>query len=320
MKKETVALAPSTRKKQRPQSRLFKPLIITVAFLFVVSFAWEFLAAAVSKVQLLTKQEVGQTTSLEGILIKEEKVIKSSTSGLLQFTVPDGTRLEMGAGAARVRMAEQKYGGETFNIFTTTAGIFCTHLDGLENILSPGNLDVLDLSKLEKIVSKPIPEGAQVEKGQPVFKIIDNLSPISSYAKVPKSDFPPDLMDKPRWLQATWENLPLLIKPRKLTDKGDRWEGFFTIINYPENLIHYRKVRLNVTTKLLTDLLVPRKAIVYREGEPGIYLAVKKKARWSPVKIEGELAGKVAISGRELGEGTRYVSNPVLVREGWPVE
>ena len=320
MKKETVAPAPSTRRKQRPRSRLFKPLIITVALLYVFFFAWEFLVAAVSKVQFLTKQEVGQTTSLEGILIKEEKVTRTPANGLLHFTVPDGTRLEMGAGGARVTAAEQESGGETFKFFTTTAGIFCTHLDGLENILSPGNLDVLDLPKLEKIGGKPIPEVARVEKGQPVFKIIDNLSPISIYAEAPKSDFPPDLMDKPRWLQATWENLPLSIKPRKLTDKGDRWEGFFTITNYPENLIHYRKVRLNVTTKLLAGLLVPRKAIVYREGEPGIYLAVKKKARWAPVKIEGELAGKVAISGRGMGEGTHYVSNPVLAREEWPVE
>lgn len=320
MRKETAAPTTAKRRGRRRGSRLLKALIGVAALLFAVFFAWEFLAATVSNVQLLSKQEVGLTAPLDGILIKEEKVIRSPANGRLHFTATDGKRLEVGAGAAQVTASEQESGEAAFNVFTPSAGIFCTHLDGLENILSTGNLDVLDLPKLEKIADKPVPEGGRVEKGQPIFKIIDNLSPINIYAEIPKSGFPADLADKPGWLPATWENLPLRIKPRKLTDKGDTWEGLFLLSGYPENLVHYRKVRLSLTTNRLEGLLVPRGAVVYRDGEPGMYLAVKKKALWVPVKVEGELAGKVAVSGRGLGEGARYVSNPVLAREGWLVE
>lgn len=318
MKKEIEPAALSKRRR-RPGSRLVKSLICAAALLFAVLLIWEYLVIAISDVQLLARREVGRTASLEGILIKEEKVIRAPAAGRLHFTAVDGERLELGARAAQVVASEQDSGERSYSVPTSVAGIVCSHLDGLENILAPGNLDVLELPKLEKIGDKPVPEGSRVEKGQPVFKMIDNLSPILVYTEISKSEFP-GLADKQGWYQATWEALPLRIKPVKGTDTGERWEGFFRLSGYPEQLLHSRKVRLQVTAETLKGFLVESKAIVQRNGEPGIYLAVKKEARWAPVTIEGELEGQVAISGKGLGENTRYVTNPVLVREGWLVE
>jgi len=306
------------QRRQRPgRWLLILGLSITLLWI-IIFFAWGTIAGAVTRVKFLSSQEVTRTELLEGILIKEERVVTAPVEGQLQTIVQDGTRLEVGAVAAQVLTAGEAPGG--INIFTPSAGIFCTHLDGLENILSSGNLDILDLSRVEKTSGKITAGKHRVEKGQPVFKIIDNLSPLYIYAEIPKSHFPLDLADKPKWLPATWENMSLLIKPHKLADKGDRWEGIFLLADYPESLLHYRRVRLAVTTDRLEGHLVPAGAVVYRDGTPGIYLAVKKKARWVPVKIEGELAGMVAVSGRGLSEETRYVSNPVFTREGSRVE
>lgn len=298
-----------------------KALTVTALLLCAFFLSRQFFITAVSNVQFLTSQEVGQTTSFDGVLIKDEKVVRSPANGRIHFTEPDGRRLEVGAKAAEVDLsAEQGAGGSTVDVNTDSAGIFCTHLDGLESILSPETIDVLDLPRLEKIGDKPVPEGTRVEKGQPIFKIIDNLSTVSIYGAIPKSALPDDYMDKPGWLQATWDNFAFKIKPANISDKGDRWEGSFLVSGYPEQIVHYRKVRLIVTTRQLKGLLVPHKAIVYRDGKPGVYLVVKKKAQWSPVKIEGELNGRVAVSGEGFIEGARYVSNPVLTREGWLVE
>jgi len=312
---------PSKKRKRKPGNLFLKALTVTALLLCAFFLTRQFLAAAISDVQFLTSQEVGQTTPFDGILIKDEKVVRSPANGRLHFTEPDGRRLEVGAKAAEIEIsAEQGAGGSTVDVNTDSAGILCTHLDGLENILSPENIGVLDLPSLEKIGGKPAPEGTRAEKGQPIFKIIDNLSPVSIYGAIPKPALPDGYMDKPGWIQATWDNYNFKIKPANISDKGDRWEGFFLMSGYPEQIVHYRKVRLIVTTRQLKGLLVPHKAIVYRDGKPGVYLAVKKKAQWAPVKIEGELAGRVAVSGEGFIEGTRYVSNPVLSREGWLVE
>lgn len=320
MNKESAVPVSSSKRVRRRGNWFTRTLILAAALICIVFIAREFIVAAVSRVELLSRREAGQTTFLEGILIKEEKVIRAPANGKLHYTASDGERLEVGAGAAQVFASDQESGGETFKLFTPYAGIFCTHIDSLESILTPGNLDVLDLPKLEKIGSRPIPEGGRVEKGQPVFKIIDNLSPLYIYAQIPKTACPQDLAERPMWMQAAWENLNFLMKPLKLRDRGDRWDGLFLLSGYPEAIVHMRRVRINVTTNKLSGLLVPRGAVVYRDGEPGIFIVDKKKALWAPVRIEGELAGEVAVSGPHLSENTRYVSNPVLVRDKWPVE
>lgn len=291
------------------------------AIIFIAGlFSWKYLVCLVSQIQFMDHREVVRTAPLEGLLFKEEKVIKSTAAGRLHFVSADGRRLEVGALAARVTVAEQDAGPNRVNIYTPWAGIFCSHLDGLENVLSPDNLDVLELPRIERIVDKPLAEGGRVEKGQPVFKIVDNLSPVFIHASISKDDFPAGLMDRPGWLQAAWEEQPLRLKPVKLLDKEGGWEGFFLIQGYPEQLVHHRKVRFSVTAEKLSGILVPARAVVYRQDQPGLYLVVKKKAQWAPVKIDGELNGLVAVSGRGISEGARYVSNPALARDGRPVE
>lgn len=311
---------PSPKKRRRPKKQFKNVLIVALLLLFVIILSRLFIVTSVSKLQILSTQAVSQTTTLEGILIKDEKVVKSPANGRLHLVVPDGKRLEMGAKAAEVIAAEQDFGEVTYDIFTDTTGILCSHLDGLESILSPQNIGVSELPSIEKIVDKMVTEGEKLDKAQPVFKIIDNLSPLYIYGSVPKSAFADGFLDKPEALQASWEDFNFVITPGVLIDAGDNIEGYYLLSEYPEQIIHHRRVSIIVTTRVLKGLLVPDKAIVYRDDRPGIYLAVKKKALWKPVEIEGELFGKVAVSGDGINEGARFVSNPALIREGWAVE
>lgn len=311
---------PSGRRR-KPGNLFLKALLFTALLWCVFFLARQLITPVISNVQFLSTVEVGETVSLDGVLLKEEKVMRAPAAGLLHFTQPDGKRLEVGAKAADIEISpEQGSGGPAVAVNTDVAGIFCSHLDGLESILTPENRDVLELPVFEKIGDKPVAPGTRVEKGQPIFKMIDNLSPVIVCGSIAKPALPDGYADKPEWLQAVWNNLAFRIKPASLVDKGDRWEGYFLLSGYPEAMVHSRKVRLTVTTKQLKGLLVPSEAIVYQAGQPGIYMAVKKKARWKPVDIDGELAGRVAVSGEGLAEGVRYVSNPALVREGWFVE
>jgi len=310
-------VTPTSPRRRRPGKSFYTGIIVAAVLLVVVFFGRQYVTAAVSNVQFLTIQEVGQATALEGLLIKEEKITRSPVNGKLHLVAQDGRRVGVGAKVVEIIVAGQDSIAEKVDIFTTSAGIFCNHIDGLENILLSDNIDVLDLQDLEKINGKQVCEGERAEKGQPIFKIIDNLSPIYFYGEFPKTAF--DSVEK-EWLHATWENQPLLIMPVELAEKGDSWVGYFQVSGYPEKIVHQRKARLSVTSKLLRGFLVPKNAVVNRGEEPGIYLVVKNKAQWTPVKIEGELAGKVAVSGQGIVENNRYVSNPILAKEGWPVE
>ncbi|BAF60010.1 MAG: hypothetical protein HPY89_02865 [Pelotomaculum sp.] len=317
MNKEAAVTRTSPGRRRKAKGRFLRFLAGATAVLAAILLARQFIPPALSDVQLLSVQEAVQTVKVAGMLIKEETVVSSPATGRVTFTEDEGRRLEKGAAAALVA-AGQDSGGTECVVYAPVAGILCTHLDGLESILSPGNLDVLDLSKFDKIAVRTVSGGEKVEKGQPVFKIVDNLSPVYFYAEIPGEAFPSGMSGD--ILHGAWNGLPLSIRPYRVVEGGDGWKGLFILPAYPENIVHNRWIEIDVTTASLCGLLVPRRAIVYRDGSPGIYLAVKKKARWTKVKIEGELAGKVAITGQGLDENTRYVKNPVLVREGWPVE
>lgn len=321
MQIKTDAPAPKPARSGRRRSTGLRKVIAGLILLLVLALLFKGrLIARVSNVQFLTRQEVAQIVSVEGILYKHENVLHAPVGGELHLVAADGDRLKAGARAAQVVAVQQETGGEAYDVATPVAGICCTHLDGFEQILSPDSIEALAVPKIEKTANKSTSDGMRVEKGQPVLKIIDNLSPVYVYLEIPKSYTPDPVMDKPVQWQAAWERLSLKVKPFKVSDKEDRWEGYFALSDYPDQLLHHRNIRLNITTRTLEGFLVPQKAIVMREGQPGIYLSVKKKACWTQVTIDGELDGLLAVSGPELTVGSRYVNNPLLVREGYRVE
>lgn len=320
MRNDNSSLIPLPKKRRRSKKQFNNFLLAAFVLIFIIILSRHFLVSTMAQVRILSIETISRTTTLDGILIKEEIVVKSPSNGRLHLALPDGERLEMGGKAAEIISSEQDTGEVTFDIYTDTTGILCNHLDGYESILSPSNIGVLEMPAIEKIDDKPISDGAKVDKGQPIFKIIDNLSPVYIYGTMTKSDFADNYWDKPGSLPASWKNISFSITPGELNDASDNVEGLFLLSDFPEQIIHHRRVSITVTTRALKGLLVPEKAIVYHDNKPGIYLTAKKKALWMPVEIEGALFGKVAVSGDGINEGISFVSNPVLVREGWTVE
>ena len=310
---------PAGVRRRRPK---LAPLMVAAVIVWLLlDLSGNFLVAKTAGVEALSRREVSSAVALDGILIKEEALVRSPADGQIQFVPLDGQRLELGAPAARVVVAADDAGEIIQGIAAPEAGVFCTHIDGAEGLLAPDKLDVLDLAKIERIGEKKnqILAGARVGKGQPVFKIIDNLSPVYYYCTISSGELASELSAR-RKMEGIWENRPLTVRVHRLIDKGDRWEAFLLLSDYPDAILHYRKARIRLTTKKLEGLLVPRSAVVERESSPGVYLVVKKKARWTPVQIDGELDGKVAITGPDLKEGDRYVSTPRFVRDGRRVE
>ncbi|MDD2553001.1 MAG: HlyD family efflux transporter periplasmic adaptor subunit [Desulfotomaculaceae bacterium] len=321
MRNDNGSLIPLPKKKRsRPKKHFNNYFLAAIILIIIIILSRHFLVSTMAKVRILSMETTSQTTTLDGILIKEEIVVKSPSNGRLRLALPDGERLEMGAKAAEVISSEQDIGEITFDIYTDTTGILCTHLDGYESILAPANIGVLEMPAIEKIDNQPISDGAKVDKGQPVFKIIENLAPVYIYGTMPKSAFAGSYWDGLETLPASWENFDFSIKRGQLNITSDNVEGTFLLAGFPEQIIHHRRVTINVTTRALKGLLAPEQAIVYHDDQPGIYLVVKKKAVWTPVEIEGALSGRVAVSGDGVNEGSSFVSNPVLVREGWLVE
>ncbi|NLJ76154.1 MAG: hypothetical protein GX325_02710 [Peptococcaceae bacterium] len=321
MKNGNVLQIPLPEKRRRPNNFFRNFLLIVILVVLVVVLSKQFVISTIAQVQMLPQDSINRTITLDGVLIKTEKVFKAPCSGRFHLIRPEGERLEMGAGGAKIITIDADGGETTTDMYTDVTGILCSHLDGYESILTPANMDELAPPVIGKINDRPLADGDLVDKGQPVFKIIDNLSPVYMYTTIPKADFAAGFWDEPGILQVSWNNFDFSIIPgAQLVDNGENIEGLFLLKNFPEQIIHRRQVSIDVTAGALGGLLVPEQAVVYRDEQPGIYLVIKKKATWTPVEIKGSLGGKVALGGDEIVEGVPFVSNPILMREGWLIE
>ncbi|MGB9804743.1 MAG: hypothetical protein ACPLUI_13130, partial [Desulfofundulus sp.] len=93
-------------------------------------------------------------------------------------------------------------------------------------------------------------------------------------------------------------------------------EMLFFLPVYPGDMVHQRQVRLGLLTGEVAGFSVVPGAVVERAGQPGIYIVSLRRATWVPVRVLDRMPGRVLVSGRDLSNLTRYVTNPFWVREG----
>jgi len=297
----------------------FIPAVAVLACLLALAGwgVWSALAWAKSAVlhhlldvRFLAHDEITQTVPVQGLLIKQEELIKAPVPGKLHLLVRDGERLRVGAPLAEIQGITCK------TLYSPRAGVFCTHLDGLENLLVPGALDVLDMGAVEKIKTRlPQPKtGAEVQSGQFIGKVVDNLQPLLLYVEMENAPEPaPPVGAAVRLLL---EGRELVGRVKEVREFGGRRALLVETGDYPADLVHRRRVSMQLVTRRLAGWLVPEGAIVFQEGQPGIYVVVKQVVRWIPVAVTDRLEGKVSIEGGHLSSTVRYISNPRWVRDG----
>ncbi|WP_027364836.1 HlyD family efflux transporter periplasmic adaptor subunit [Desulfotruncus alcoholivorax] len=290
--------------------------ILTVAVWGVFStlgFAKGAIVARMLDVQQLTWQESIKSVPVEGTIIRREETIKAPSSGKLQLLARDGDRLRVGAPVARINGVSKE------TIISPGAGIFCTHLDGLENLLDPGMTDVLDMEAVEKISNSSGDDGSEeVSGGTLIGKVVDNLNPIVIYLRVDLAgDASGELFKK--GLKVTLSQGKQVIRGNiiRLWNEKNSYTMFIQVDdNYPESFVHGRRQKMDLALERLEGWLVPEGAIVFKDGNPGLYLVEKQTVTFAPVTVEGRLNGLVSVRGKRLSNTVRYVVNPDWASEG----
>jgi len=262
-------------------------------------------------VQSLVHDEIWETTEFEGLLVKHEEPVKAPVAGKIRLLVQDGDRLRIGTLLAEISgISDQK-------IWSPSAGVFCTHLDNLENLLLPGMIDVLDMDEIKKINNSVTPVSDEVAGGQIIGKVVDNLQPLLVFIKATKMDeFVARSFTKDTTVTLLWNDQKLMGKITQASVVNKTLNMFVELSSYPEDFIHERRVQLNLVTRRLTGWLVPEGAIAFKEGNPGLYIIYKQSIRWMPVEVQDRLQGMVAVSSDTLSGSVRYIKKPGWAREG----
>lgn len=262
-------------------------------------------------ITVLVQDEVRETLTTQGLLIKHEEPVKAPVSGQLHLLVQDGDRLRTGALMAQIS------GTSNEKIWSPRSGIFCTHLDNLENMLVPDMIDVLDLAAVEKISDNITPTADEVTGGQIIGKVVDNLQPMLVLIRLENPDeHVTRSFSKDAAVTLLWNDEKLNGKITQIHSAEGVLNMLVELSQYPEEYIHQRRVELDLVTRWMAGWLVPEEAIIFKEGKPGIYIVSKQTVRWIPVAVQDRLQGMVAVSGEKLNNSVRFVKNPGWAREG----
>jgi len=258
--------------KIRP-ARFIPALIITfcmaglLLWTLWVSVAWakNVVLQRMLDIRFMARDEITETAPASGLLIRTEESFKASASGELELKVRDGERLRVGTPLAEIKGVVQS------TVWSPRAGIFCTHVDGLENLLVPemiGDLDLLAVENIEPVA--PVTDNT-VDSGQFFGKVVDNLQPV--FMHIQWENQGPEATRAFR----TGQTAHFVYKGQELTgqikDVRSTGSEVYLVVemrDYPDEFVHLRNVNLKLVIRKLSGWLVPMEAVVFKNGEPGV--------------------------------------------------
>jgi len=262
-------------------------------------------------IRFMARDEITETAPASGLLIRTEESFKASAPGEVELKVRDGERLRVGTPLAEIKGVSQS------TVWSPRAGIFCTHVDGLENLLLPEMIGELDLMAVENIKPLAPPADNTVDSGQYFGKVVDNLQPLFMHIQWEHQG-----SETSRAFR-TGETVHLVYKGQELAgqvkDVRSTGNDVYLVVemrDYPEEFVHLRNVNLELVIRRLSGWLVPREAVVFKDGEPGVYVVLRQRVNWVPVSVNDRLEDTVSITGSNLSDALRYISNPDRAREG----
>lgn len=312
-------IKPRTGEKRRAGISFTKIVLVvcSIIILFVfISNIIRMVGDSLLEISSLSAGELDKMYQSEGVLIWDETVVTAPASGELAALVKQGERVRAGDGIAEVKTSTDAAATAvtTSLIRSAKAGVVIFHVDGLEGLLNPGNNDILEfVDRQEKIFNNDPGFGKDkiiCEKGRPVLKIIDNLSPLTLYLVKPEG-FPRDLSEKESSIFLEWNDNRFTGRITDIKEYSDRTALIVQSYNYPPGLFHEkRKISLILPGGTVSGYLVNEKSLAEKNGVKGIYIRDAQKIRWIPVRVEGVAGGRAAVSSHQIGPCTTYVANP----------
>lgn len=302
------------------KSGLYPPALKLILFTgalivlyLLLSQAWRLVSP--SRTAVLTPGDLKRIYLAEGLLIRDETVVVSPAGGQLNVLVQEGERVRGGESVAEVRTlaGEPAKSERTALIRAPRSGVVIYRTDGLEGLLNPGQVDILEVAgsrlKSGEGAGRDEVKNGRCEKGQPVMKIVDNLVPVVICLQAPDG-FPPGLLKKGGSLNINWENSGFSGRIDQVRDYQGRPQLIIQALSHPPGFLQKRRVVLGLEAGTVSGFLVPVGSLVEKNGQKGINIMNKNRVTWAPVKVEGVVNDTAAVSGAGLASGVRYQANP----------
>ncbi|MGE5395962.1 MAG: HlyD family efflux transporter periplasmic adaptor subunit [Chitinophagales bacterium] len=248
------------------------------------------------------------------IIIGDEEVVNAPANGRFENLLMEGERVRKGT-VVGYFYPDGAVAREP--IKSSWSGIICYHPDGLEKRLAALRPDNMDATTLSLKATAANDGGFDFVKGQPLFKVVDNLAPVRLV-----------MFFKGKTFKEPKEEQEYLLR----NDKKDlgwadceyfarRSGGSLVVLSmaeYPEVLINTRKPYLECVGESYDGIIVPATALTKNHKVWGLYRLEGDVVTFQEVQVLYQKQGKAVIEGIDMGD--QVITTPKLVRDGMIIQ
>ncbi len=325
------------RKQGYSKENIVKILLVIIVVWFVVTLVNNQILAGMVQTENVEITVLEHTETGYGLLHGTESLVIAQADGKVEPLVKEGERVRKGNAVVKI--------GETYS-YTNYAGLVSYSLDGLEESSDLSEICSTDLkkryekqtgqnneeekdSKAETSDSKKengkknkekqkqaLPEGVN---GQAVAKVVNTFDEIYLYVTVPRGEYTESLVVNQQievHLMDLDQRVKGTVKEILDTKNGNRHMKL-KLDTVKETVFQQRIYLVELPYEKQTTIAVPKKSLVTKKGETGVYYLQKGFVFWQPVTVGAtwdEYERVVIESG--LKEGDIIVTTPHLVHEG----
>ncbi|RQD73108.1 MAG: HlyD family efflux transporter periplasmic adaptor subunit [Candidatus Syntrophonatronum acetioxidans] len=214
-------------------------------------------------------------------------------------------------------MVRKSFSSGKSEIVTPFSGIAVFKTDGLEDLLTPDNINFLSYEQMQDFEPniRKINSGERVRKGAPLVKIVDNYS---WYFSVYVNSSQAEKIRKEGRIYLKFNFAPgEEVQARVYNieeDEDNRFLVTFMVTEHLKDFYMYRQARADIIYDRSRGVTVPSSALVYKEDEPGVYSVEKAMVRFRPVEIVSSFEEELLVEG--LSRGRLIITNPRFFKEG----
>ncbi|MDK2986385.1 MAG: hypothetical protein PWQ96_2029 [Clostridia bacterium] len=318
METKADKVVPIKEFKRKKRKKKFKPffiklVIISAILIFAALKIYNIAIFHLVKTKVVNGGTLENTVFVEGMVLREEKIIRAPARGKFFQKVATGSRVREGQVIGIVKSGEGM-NGKTYQVKATEAGLISFSMDNLENILNPQKFQILPRRKLNELSGDAtiIENGSEVYRGSPVAKIANNLHPLLILIQPQNEIFK-------KIIHYKTENLQIKIFDKEVF-KAEITEIdnenniiMLKVLQWDKQFLNERRYKFDLVLDTCSGIVVPSTAILKKDGKKGLYIYNGEDYVWKPVEVTFQVGENVTVRG--IDEGSLVVINPGIIEK-----
>ena len=286
------------KRKKKVKHLLVKLVLVSAVMLFTAFKIQDLIISHLIETQTVNGGTLENTLLVEGLVLREEKVIRAPARGIFFKEVTTGLRIREGQVIGIIKSGAG-LSGEIHEIKATMAGLVSFCIDDLEQVLNPHTLQSVHRGKLTDLAEKPvnIENNSEVYRGSPVAKIINDLQPLYILLQPEDGVFQKIITENSESLLVRFAKREYEAEIIEVDKNNDII--MLKIMHWDKRLLSERQLTFELVLSSHAGIVVPATAIFERQGQKGVYIYDGKDYTWKAVEVIFQAEKRAVVQGLE---------------------